>query len=98
EAVSDVIIPSSVTGTQPTTCSGPIISCPAATSVQCFSQVPAPNVNTVTTSNGCGTVTVTFVSDSPTNGTSSCNNVITRTYSATDSNGNTATCTQTITV
>ena len=39
-----------------------------------------------------------FISDSATNGTSSCNNVITRTYRATDSNGNTANCTQTITV
>src|SRR5204862_379204 len=52
---------------------------------------------TGSTSGGCGTVTVTS-GDSATNGTSSCNNVITRTYTATDSNGSTANCTQTITV
>jgi hypothetical protein len=44
-------------------------------------------------------VTVTHVGDSPpSNGTSNCNNVITRTYQATDACGNTSTCAQTITV
>ena len=39
----------------------------------------------VTATDNCGgAVTVTFVSDVATNGTSSCNNVITRTYVATD--------------
>ena len=81
-------------------CMVPTISCPANTTVQCFSSVPVADfaAGGGTTSNGCGTVNVAFIGDSATNGTSSCNNVITRTYRATDSNGNTADCTQTITV
>src|SRR5206468_3365593 len=83
-----------------TPCTGPTITCPANTSVQCYSSVPVADFTAGggSTSGGCGTVTVAFVGDSATNGTSSCNNVITRTYRATDSNGNTANCTQTITV
>src|SRR5436189_225706 len=44
----------------------------------------------------CGSVTVSFVGDSASNGTSSCNNTITRTYKATDACGNSAACAQTI--
>src|SRR5204862_5803922 len=63
----------------------PSITCPGPVSVQCFSQVPAHDVTSVQASDNCGApVTVTFVSDSATHGTSSCNNVITRTYRATD--------------
>jgi len=77
----------------------PSITCPGAVSVQCFSQVPAPNIGSVTTSDTCGhPVTVTHMGDSASNGTSSCNNVITRTYKATDTCGNMNTCTQLITV
>ncbi|HXG64022.1 MAG TPA: HYR domain-containing protein [Blastocatellia bacterium] len=76
----------------------PVLSgCPSPTaSFQCFSQVPDPP--TVTAVDNClGTVPVTFT-QTQTNPGSSCNNVITRTWTATDSCGNTATCTQTITV
>jgi hypothetical protein len=77
----------------------PAITCPGPVSVQCFSLVPAPSTTAVITSDNCGgLVTVIHVGDSATNGTSSCNNVITRTYQATDSCGNVNSCTQTITV
>ena len=77
----------------------PSITCPGPASVQCFSQVPPPNIQLVTASDNCGgLVTVTHAGDSASNGTSSCNNVITRTYLATDPCGNTNTCTQLITV
>jgi hypothetical protein len=76
----------------------PLITCPGAVSVECFSQVPMPDVGLVTASDNCGgLVTVIHLSDSASNGTSSCN-VITRTYQATDPCGNTNTCTQIITV
>ena len=73
---------------------------PARTvSVQCFSLVPAPNIGSVTASRQLrrrrgGDPRRRLAS----NGTSSCNNVITRTYRATDPCGNQATCTQLITV
>ena len=77
----------------------PVLTCPGALSLQCFSQVPAPSITGVTATDNCGgTVTLTFLSDVATNGASSCNNVITRTYRATDACGNQNTCTQTITV
>src|SRR4029079_10968375 len=77
----------------------PTITCPGPLTLQCFSAVPAPNIGLVTASDNCGgAVTVIHLGDSATNGTSSCNNVITRTYKATDSCGNMNTCTQTITV
>jgi hypothetical protein len=76
----------------------PTIACPGPVTVQCFAQVPLPDITSVTASDNCGPVTVTFVGDSASAGTTSCNNVITRTYKATDSCGNFSTCTQTITV
>jgi hypothetical protein len=76
----------------------PIITCPGPVTVQCFSQVPPPNTQSVIASDNCGGVTVIHVGDVQTNPGSSCNNVITRTYQATDLCNNTATCTQTITV
>src|SRR5262249_38750305 len=71
---------------------------PPPRTVQCFSDVPPHDFAGGSSTGTCGTVTVAWVSDTATNGNSSCNNVITRTYRATDSNGNTAECTQTITV
>ena len=73
----------------------PSISCPANVTVQCDADVPAANTASVTASDNCGTATKTFEGDSP---SGSCPKVITRTYKATDGCGNTATCTQTITV
>jgi len=72
------------------------ITCPANLNVQCDNQVPTPNISSVTASSSCGSVTVTWEGDQTSPGT--CPKVITRTYKATATNGNSATCTQTITV
>ena len=78
----------------------PIISCPSGLSVSCTGDVPAPDVSLVGTSDNCpGTVVIHF-SDLD-NGGSGCVSsplVITRTYVATDVAGNTASCTQSLTV
>jgi hypothetical protein len=77
----------------------PAITCPAPISVNCASDLPAPDSNLVTASDGCGgTVSVSFVGD--TMSASNCVNqfAVNRTYRATDACGNQAECTQTITV
>ncbi len=77
---------------------GPVLAgCPATTlSLQCYSAVPV--AATVTATDGCdGAVTVHF-NETQTNPGSSCNNVITRTWTATDACNNSSSCTQTITV
>src|SRR5205814_797801 len=75
----------------------PVLSgCPAASaSYQCLAEVPAPA--TVTASDNCGGAPVQF-NEIQTRPGSSCNNVLTRTWTATDACGNSASCTQTITV
>ena len=74
----------------------PLVSCPAAATVQCFGDIPAPNPNSVNASDNCGAVTNRFVGDSyATNG---CVITVTRTYQTMDRSSNSATCTQTITV
>ncbi|HVM61421.1 MAG TPA: HYR domain-containing protein [Verrucomicrobiae bacterium] len=76
----------------------PSITCPAPVTVYCASNVPPVNVASVTAVANCGTATVTWVSDVITN--KSCPNryTVLRTYKAVDPCGNSATCTQTITV
>ncbi|HJW29276.1 MAG TPA: T9SS type A sorting domain-containing protein, partial [Saprospiraceae bacterium] len=78
----------------------PTITCPAAVTVQCAFQVPAPNTATVTTSDNCTgpAPVVTFVSDVTSNQTCVNRFILTRTYRSTDACGNSATCTQVITV
>jgi len=76
----------------------PAIVCPANTTVQCASLVPAPNIALVITSDNCGGSTVTFVSDVINSQTCINRFNVTRTYRATDACGNSATCSQTITV
>ena len=76
----------------------PVLSgCPPPTaSYQCLADVPA--APTVTAQDNCdGQVAVAF-NETQSNPGSSCNNTIVRTWTATDSHSNTATCTQTITV
>ena len=71
---------------------------PAAISVFCVTDVPAPNTALVTSvSDNCGSTNVAFVSDVSNN--NSCNGeIITRTYSVTDACGNTTLLTQLITI
>ena len=78
----------------------PSLTCPPPVTVSCVEQVPAPNISSVTnvTDNCTGVVTVTFVSDVITNQTCTNRYTITRTYRATDVCGNSATCSQIITV
>ena len=77
----------------------PTISCPASTTVSCANLVPVANPASVITSDNCGAgVTVTFVNDVITNQSCTNNFTLTRTYLATDACGNSATCSQIITV
>ncbi|MGB4849005.1 MAG: hypothetical protein WBP41_13865, partial [Saprospiraceae bacterium] len=77
----------------------PSITCPGNVTVQCASQVPAPNTALVTASDNCnGLATVTFVNDVISNQTCTNRFNVTRTYRATDECGNSATCSQTISV
>jgi len=74
----------------------PTITCPAPVTVQCAADVPAVNIALVTATDNCaGTVAVTHVGDVS---AGTCPEVITRTYRAVDVCGNSATCTQIITV
>ncbi len=77
----------------------PVITCPANITVSCASDVPLPNIASVTASDNCvGPVTVTHVSDVISNQTCANRYTVTRTYRATDACGNFAECTQIITV
>ncbi len=76
----------------------PLITCPAAVTVSCATQIPAPDVNAVTASDYCSDVTVTFVGDVISNQVCLNHYDITRTYRATDASGNWSECTQLITV
>src|SRR5439155_1568674 len=77
----------------------PSLTCPTNLTVSCSSQVPAPDTNSVTTSDNCGgAVTVSWQGDSISSSNCASRFVISRTYRATDLCGNSATCAQTITV
>ena len=75
----------------------PTIACPAGITVECVTDVPAADINSVTASDNCGAVTVTWEGDGALVG-GPCGGTITRTYRATDECGNFAECTQTITI
>src|SRR5262249_3616033 len=72
----------------------PTITCPGDLTFQCDSDVPAANPSDATATDNCGTPTVTVSRAS----TGTCPKIITDTFTATDSCGNTASCTRTITV
>src|SRR5262249_27759618 len=70
------------------------INCPANVNVQCFADVPPPDVNTVMATSTAGSVTVTHTGDGPmTNG---CIITLCRSYTATDACGNSTACLQMI--
>ncbi|MFL6231190.1 MAG: choice-of-anchor Q domain-containing protein [Pyrinomonadaceae bacterium] len=77
----------------------PTISAPADASYQCAAQVPTASPSQATASDNCAAPTVT-VSDSDDGGAGSTASplIITRTYTATDAAGHTASASQTITV
>ena len=77
----------------------PTISAPADAGYQCASEVPVASPSQGTASDNCGTPTVT-VSESTNGGAGSIASpmIITRTYTATDGAGRTASASQTITV
>ena len=76
-----------------------IISCPAALSVSCVSNVPVAVPSQVSASDNCsGTLTYSFVNDVISNQTCTNRYSIIRTYRASDVCGNSSTCTQIITV
>lgn len=77
----------------------PTVTAPANASYQCASEVPPASPSQATASDNCGTPTVT-VSESNNGGagTTASPLIITRTYTATDGSGHTASATQTITV
>lgn len=77
----------------------PVISCPAAVNVECKSDIPAPDANLASATDNCGVASIVHSGDAN-NGGSGCAGdpyVVTRTYTATDIYGNTASCTQTLT-
>ncbi len=77
----------------------PTLICPGNTTVQCASLIPPVNLNLVAVDNCGGTPPViTFVSDVNSNQTCANRFTVTRTYRATDACGNSAICTQLITV
>lgn len=76
----------------------PTITCPAPVTVSCTGEVPVPDISSVTAADNCSGVTISHVDDAISNQTCANKYTITRTYRATDHAGNTATCTQLITV
>ncbi len=76
----------------------PSITCPAAVSVSCVTDVPAQSITQVTASDLCSSAMVTFVGDQTVNQTCPNRFTINRTYRATDECGNSATCSQQIVV
>ncbi len=74
----------------------PTIVCPADFAVECVEDVPPCDPDDATVTDGCGPVTV-ICDQGPLVG-GPCGGTITRTYTATDAAGNTASCTQTVTV
>jgi hypothetical protein len=78
----------------------PTITCPVNLTVQCATLVPVPNPAGLATSDNCSgpLPVVTFVNDVTTNQICVNRYTLTRTYRSTDACGNSATCTQVITV
>ncbi|MFN2499559.1 MAG: PxKF domain-containing protein [Pyrinomonadaceae bacterium] len=76
----------------------PTVTAPADTTLQCASDVPTGGATDATASDNCGTPTVAYSESSNGAGSTASPLVITRTYTATDAAGNSASDSQTITV
>ena len=86
-----------ITLTNDNCCVAPIISCPANANLECDESTDPANTGTATSTEGCGDVTITY-NDVVTPGDCVGFYTITRTWTATDENQDTATCDQIITV
>ncbi|MBL7796207.1 MAG: HYR domain-containing protein [Saprospiraceae bacterium] len=77
----------------------PMITCPGALTVSCAGEVPAPNPALVTATDNCGAVTKTHLLTTLPYNVACINRFsVTRYYRATDGSGNSASCSQIITV
>ncbi|MCC6463079.1 MAG: T9SS type A sorting domain-containing protein [Saprospiraceae bacterium] len=74
------------------------LACPPTLSLSCASEIPAPDINTLTLSDACGLLTAVHVNDFYSNQTCPNTFQIARTYLATDACQNTASCVQQIQV
>ena len=84
---------------QPCSFLPPTITCPANVMVSCESQIPAPNISSVSETHACpGTATIEYVADNTSQMTCPNRFIMMRTYKVTDACGQTASCQQTITV
>ena len=77
---------------------GPVITCPANTGIDCTASILPANTGTATATDDCSGVASITYTDVNAPGTCTGNHVITRTWKATDNCGNFSTCDQTITV
>ncbi|MBL7796085.1 MAG: HYR domain-containing protein, partial [Saprospiraceae bacterium] len=76
----------------------PGITCPGPATVTCAGNVPAVNLAAVTATDNCGAPVKSHVGDATSNQTCANRKTVTRTYRATDGSGNSASCSQVITV
>jgi len=77
---------------------GPVVTCPANTTVDCAGDTSPAGTGTATAADDCSGVANITHSDSIATGSCAGNYVITRTWTATDNCGNVGSCDQTITV
>lgn len=78
----------------------PAITCPADLAITCLADVPAADPSLVSAGDACGIASTSFLGQTGNGGTACAGNalLLTRTFSATDNNGNVSTCTQVITI
>jgi hypothetical protein len=76
----------------------PVITCPANITVECDASTAPANTGTATATDNCDATPAITYADTETSGACAQEKTITRTWTATDDDGNFAQCTQTITV